>query len=108
MMPVHGKKTQIPKNRNIFFYKPKNRVKKMARTAKPKTPKTIGIIYHNISNECPKCHKKAFFYIRFFSGREHPREDKPDLYYWAEITGEHTQTFNITDTKAINDHWPCD
>ena len=106
MMPVHGKNTNTEKPQ-YFFYKPKNRVKKMARTAKPKTPKTIGIIYHNISNECPKFHKK-FFYIRFFSGTEHPRENKPDLYYWAEITGQHTQTFNIKDTKAINDHWPCD
>ena len=23
-----------------------------------------------------------------------PREDKPDLYYWAEITGHHIQTIN--------------
>ena len=21
---------------------------------------------------------------------EHPREDNPDLYHWAEITGQHT------------------
>ena len=31
----------------------------------------------------------------FFSGTKHPREDNPNLYYWAEITGLHTQTFNI-------------
>ena len=31
----------------------------------------------------------------FFSGTKHPREDNPDLYYWAEMTGLHTQTFNI-------------
>ena len=26
---------------------------------------------------------------------EHPREDNPDLYYWDEITVQHTQTFDI-------------
>ena len=31
----------------------------------------------------------------FFSGTKHPREDNPNLYYWAEMTGLHTQTFNI-------------
>ena len=36
------------------------------------------------------------------------REDTPDLYYWAEITGQHTPTFNITDTKDINGHWQHD
>ena len=36
-----------------------------------------------------------FFYAFFFSGTKHPREDNPNLYYWAEITGLHTQTFNI-------------
>ena len=36
-----------------------------------------------------------FFFILFFiSGTEHPKEDNPDLYYWAEITGQHTQTSN--------------
>ena len=35
------------------------------------------------------------FYAFFFSGTKHPREDNPNLYYWAEITGLHTQTFNI-------------
>ena len=50
-----------------------------------------------------------FFCMHFFSGTKHPREDNPNLYCWAEITGLHTQTFNIiTDTKAINDHWPRD
>ena len=33
-----------------------------------------------------------FLYTFFISGTEHPREDNPDLYYWAEITGQHTQT----------------
>ena len=28
--------------------------------------------------------------------------------YWDEIPGQHTQTFNITNTKTINDHWPHD
>ena len=37
---------------------------------------------------------------------KHPREDNPDLYYWDDITGPHT--FNITDTKPINDHCPRD
>ena len=36
-----------------------------------------------------------FFMHFFFSGTKHPREDNPNLYYWAEITGLHTQTFNI-------------
>ena len=31
----------------------------------------------------------------FFSGTKHPREDNPNLYYWAEMTELHTQTFNI-------------
>ena len=31
----------------------------------------------------------------FFSGAKHPRDDNPNLYYWAEMTGLHTQTFNI-------------
>ena len=33
--------------------------------------------------------------MHFFSGTKHPREDNPNLYYWAEMTGLHTQTFNI-------------
>ena len=36
-----------------------------------------------------------FFFMHFFSGTKHPREDNPNLYYWAEMTGLHTQTFNI-------------
>ena len=28
-----------------------------------------------------------------------------DLYCWAEITGQRTQTSNTTDTKAIDDQW---
>ena len=35
-----------------------------------------------------------FFFKHFFSGTKHPREDNPNLYYWAEMTGLHTQTFN--------------
>ena len=35
------------------------------------------------------------FFMHFFSGTKHPREDNPNLYYWAEMTGLHTQTFNI-------------
>ena len=31
-----------------------------------------------------------FFFMHFFSGTKHPREDNPNLYYWAEITGLHT------------------
>ena len=58
---------------------------------------------------CVLCHIESFvFLMHFFSGTKHPREDNPNLYYWAEMTGLHTQTFNITDTKAINDHWPRD
>ena len=30
------------------------------------------------------------FYTFFISGTEHPREDNPDLNYWAEITRQHT------------------
>ena len=29
------------------------------------------------------------------NGTEHGREDNPDLYYWAEITEQQTQSFNI-------------
>ena len=36
-----------------------------------------------------------FFFMHFFSGTKHPREDNPNLYYWAEMTGLHTQTCNI-------------
>ena len=36
-----------------------------------------------------------FYFMHFFSGTKHPREDNPNLYYWAEMTGLHTQTFNI-------------
>ena len=36
-----------------------------------------------------------FLFMHFFSGTKHPREDNPNLYYWAEMTGLHTQTFNI-------------
>ena len=37
----------------------------------------------------------AFFSLCIFSQvRNIPREDNPNLYYWAEITGLHTQTFN--------------
>ena len=39
---------------------------------------------------------RAFFFfsssscMHFFSGTKHPREDNPNLYCWAEITGLHT------------------
>ena len=39
-----------------------------------------------------------FFYIYiycFSQIRNIPPEDKPDLYYWAEITEQHTQTLKI-------------
>ena len=36
-----------------------------------------------------------FFFMHFFSDTKHPREDNPNLYYWAEMTGLHTQTLNI-------------
>ena len=36
-----------------------------------------------------------FFFMHYFSGTKHPREDNPNLYYWTEMTGLHTQTFNI-------------
>ena len=35
------------------------------------------------------------FFMHFFSGTKHPREDDPNLYYSAEMTGLHTQTCNI-------------
>ena len=35
------------------------------------------------------------FCMHFFSGTKHQREDNPNLYCWAEMTGLHTQTFNI-------------
>ena len=37
----------------------------------------------------------SFSLCILFSGTKHPREDNPNLYYWAEMTGLHTQTFNI-------------
>ena len=42
-----------------------------------------------------------FFFMYFFSGTKHPREDNPILYYWAEMTGLHTQTFNIQIPKPF-------
>ena len=37
-----------------------------------------------------------FFYIYCFSQIQNiAAEDKTDLYYWAEIMGQHTQTLNI-------------
>ena len=64
----------------------------------------------------------SFLFIHFISSIEHPSEINPDLYhwaevtgqhtqtfnYWAEVTGQHTQTFNTTDTNASNVHWPRD
>ena len=39
------------------------------------------------------CSGQFFFFIHFLiSGTEHPREDNPDLYYWAEITDGTTHT----------------
>ena len=40
-----------------------------------------------------------FFQISISLGyvwyKKHAREGNYDLYYWAEIAGQHTQTFNI-------------
>ena len=46
-------------------------------------------------NKKYETHQICFFIYFLFSGTEHPREDKPDLYYWAEIAEQHTQTCNI-------------
>ena len=51
--------------------------------------------HHCLMVMLEKWKKALFFYAFFFSGTKHPREDNPNLYYWAEITGLHTQTFNI-------------
>ena len=29
-------------------------------------------------------------FMHFFSGTKHPKEDNPNLYYWVEMTGLHT------------------
>ena len=34
--------------------------------------------------------KKANFFLCILSQVKYPREDNPDLYYWAEMTGLHT------------------
>ena len=40
--------------------------------------------------------------MHFFSGTKHPREDNPNLYYWAEMTGLHTQTCVTYNKYQIN------
>ena len=55
-----------------------------------------------MSNECKFF--EGFFYEDFslyISGTEHPAEDNPDLYYLGDLTGQRTQTFNITYTKPL-------
>ena len=44
-----------------------------------------------------------FFFMHFFSGTKHPREDNPNLYYWAEMTGLHTQTCNMVQGLGAQD-----
>ena len=48
--------------------------------------------------------KHWFFFMHLFKSQEHEhrREDTPDL--WSEITGRHTNSWHITDTKPINTH----
>ena len=55
----------------------------------------IEAIVKTVNDLVNKLNFFFFFYAFFFSGTKHPREDNPNLYYWAEITGLHTQTFNI-------------
>ena len=51
---------------------------------------------HRVNEIIKQCEQNFFFFfMHFFSGTKHPREDNPNLYYWAEMTGLHTQTFNI-------------
>ena len=46
----------------------------------------------------------SLIYFSLNSGKVQLREDKPNLYHLAELTGQHTQTFNIyCYTKAINE-----
>ena len=40
----------------------------------------------------------------FLQKHQHPIEENHDLYYWAEITGQHIQTFNII-TDTILYYW---
>ena len=54
-----------------------------------KAEKNVLVLKHN---HCTNC---KFMKVLCVSGAEHPKEDNPDLYYLGEITGEHTQTFNI-------------
>ena len=59
---------------------------------------TYDILYVEKYHTNKGCIFLFFFYLffmHFFSGTKHPREDNPNLYYWAEMTGLHTQTFNI-------------
>ena len=50
-------------------------------------PRT-GQVQNSESSESTK--SIFFFFMHFFSGTKHPREDNPNLYYWAEMTGLHT------------------
>ena len=68
----------------------------------PKTERFCPFCYGMIEDEihflinCKQYDTLFFFFFKhFFSGTKHPREDNPNLYDWAEITGLHTQTFNI-------------
>ena len=36
-----------------------------------------------------KSHLPCFFIYIIISDTENPREDKPDLYYWTEISRKH-------------------
>ena len=76
-----------------------------------KSVKLLGVTIGNklnfsehVTKICNKANQKLhahwqefffFFFMHFFSGTKHPREDNPNLYYWAEMAGVHTQTFNI-------------
>ena len=57
--------------------------------------KITGEYFHIHDIYSSESETEFFFLCIFFSGTKHPREDNPNLYYWAEITGLHTQTFNI-------------
>ena len=42
-----------------------------------------------------------FFIYIIISDTENPSEDKSDLYYWTEVTRQHTHTFKVHIEKML-------
>ena len=63
------------------------------------SPLLFNIFLADLQKELDSCNDNVklgenkeffFFFMHLFSGTKHPREDNPNLYYWAEMTGLHT------------------